>query len=250
MKILFILTLSLIACLQSAEGFGWLGGAVLLPKLRLPSFEHGLRAGIFLRARVLWAPVRHRGQDKWVLSGKRFEDSEEPEDSELGSFDARQFSALSKNSASASVSDNSWKSLTKIFVLLFNARTDNEGICELKTMNRTKSLVCYPAQYSPYPVEQRCSIRSAACCGRRLPFVHPSLTFGTEVLQSHLRSLNPHMPLPTFPFPCSSRSVLQPTKERNRVNHRNGVCPCPSHTPHLPPPPCHRPPAPPPPSLI
>jgi hypothetical protein len=128
------------AHLQSSEGFGWLGGAVFLPRLYVPSLEHGLRAGVMLRVRAMRAPIQHRIQRKWVLSGSsanegnKFGNPEEPENTEFGSFDASQFSALSKNVASPSVRDNSWKKLSKIYVLLFNARTDNEGICELIIM--------------------------------------------------------------------------------------------------------------------
>ena len=109
-----------------------------MPRLWAPSLEYGLGAGLILSARVLRAPVRHR-QDKWVLSGNRFENSEEEEN--LGSFDAKKFSALSKNAASASVSDDSWKKLSKIYVLLFNARTDNEGLCELITSTTMNTII-------------------------------------------------------------------------------------------------------------
>jgi hypothetical protein len=137
MKILPVLHLFALH-LQFSGGFVLLGGAAVLHRSCIPFLEHGSRADIVLRATVLRVPARFRHFEKWFLSGSSandgggLENSEESNSSELRNFDTSRFSAFSENAASASLSDSSWKKLSKIYVLLFNARTDNEGICELK----------------------------------------------------------------------------------------------------------------------
>ena len=58
-------------------------------------------------------------------------DSEYSDEPGKANFDLSQLSNLSRAVPTPSQVDDTWKKLSKIYVLLFNARTNNEGICTI-----------------------------------------------------------------------------------------------------------------------
>jgi hypothetical protein len=103
----------------------------------------------------------------------KFGDSEEPGESENVNFDISQLSKLSKIAPMPSQVDDTWKKLSKIYVLLFNARTSNEGICTI-FQTHLKFLV-----------------------SSMTPFIH-SFTHACILLPMSSRQLHTSIPSPAF----------------------------------------------------